>query len=159
MDFSGSFPELKAIDIDARRQKRVALHLAGDYPCLEKIQYEGTFGCLTGTLTGVFPVLESMQYFCTTCSINLDLTGTWEKSCHIVIKNRGEPIVLKFPKDIGVIVKTKTAVKGKVKAVGLEKKKGHLKTRIFTNSLFPESPVVLNVEIETVQGGDITLIG
>lgn len=159
MDFSGTFPELKTIDIDARRQKRVSLNLVGDYPVLQKIQYEGTFGNLTGSLTGHFPLLENMQYFCSTCSINLDLTGTWEKSCHLIIKNNREPVILRLPKDIGVIIKTKTSLKGKVKAIGLEKKKSHLKKKVFVNSLFLTSPIVLNIEIETISGGDITLIG
>ncbi len=159
MDFTGSFPELKTIDIDARRQKRVALKLVGDYPVLEKIQYEGTFGYLVGSLTGSFPALENVQYLCSACSINLDLTGIWEKSCRIVIKNCVEPIVLKLPKDIGVIITTKTAMKGKVKAIGLEKKRSHLRKKVFVNSLFLTSPVVLNIEVETVKGGNITLIG
>lgn len=152
-DFSGSFPQLENIDIDAKRKKRVELYLTGVYPNLETLIYEGTFGSLKGELTGQFPKLKSVDILCTSCAMNFDLEGKWEKSCEINIRGMKEDICLTIPKDIGIIVRTRVGARGRVFAGDL-KKKGWLGVlnKTYRNHLAETAEIVLTINIETSDG-------
>lgn len=113
-DFSGEYPQLENIDIDARRKKRVEMLLTGDYPILEKINYEGSFGSLIGKLTGSFANLTTVNFLCSSSAMQLDLTGNWQKDCEINIQGSTGNIVITLPKNVGLTVHTKTGPTGKV---------------------------------------------
>ncbi len=152
-DFSGAFVNLEKIDIDARRKKNVELLVTGDFPLLEKISYEGTFGLLKGSLTGNFSLLEEVSILCTNCAMELDLKGHWEKSCEIVIRGGKENITLLLPEEVGIIVKTKTAPKGKVILSSDLKKKGFgIWKKKYMNPLAETAPIVLTISIESSEG-------
>lgn len=153
-DFSGAFPQLENIDIDARRKKRVEFYMTGDYPKLKKVNYEGSFGNLSGELTGHFPLLSQINFLCGSCTMDLDLTAPWEHSCEITITGMREDIHLKLPKDVGLIISTKTGVKGKVFPSEELKKKGWLGVwnKTFRNALADQHPIVLTLYIETTDG-------
>lgn len=152
-DFSGAFHQLENIDIDAKRKKRVELYLTGEYPNLETVIYEGSFGSLKGELTGHFPKLTSVDILCTSCAMNFDLIGKWEKSCEINIRGMKEDIYLTLPKDIGIIVRTHVGARGRVFAGDL-KKKGWLGVlnKTYRNPLAETADIVLTINVETSDG-------
>lgn len=158
-DFSGPFPNLENIDIDARRKKCVEFDLSGDYPLLTTLNYEGSFGRLTGNLTGDFPQLSFVNLLCTSCAMELDLTGNWQKNCEINIRGQKEDLVLKLPENVGLIIHTKTGVSGKVIPSENLKKKGffHILNKTYYNELAETAPVVLTLHIETTDGKIILL--
>lgn len=153
-DFSGSFPNLEDIDIDARKKKRVEFDLSGDYPKLASVNYEGSFGHLKGDLTGKYPLLSSVNILCTSCAMQLNLAGEWKQSCQIAIRGMKEDIVLTLPEDVGLIIHTKTSPSGKVIAKEGLKKKGWFKIwkKTYHNALAETAPVVLTLDIETTDG-------
>lgn len=153
-DFPGEYAHLKNIDIDAIRKKKVEISLKGEYPLLESINYEGGFGTLKSALTGKFPLLQSVNFLCKSCAMEIDLAGSWEQSCHIVIHGMKEDITLTLPKDIGLVVHTKTAPKGKVINECDLKKKGwfSLLNKTYYNESSTSSDLVLTLEIETTDG-------
>jgi hypothetical protein len=153
-DFSGEFPELKNIDINARRKKNVEFYLTGDYPLLESVDYEGSFGVFKGELTGNFPKLAQVSFICTNCAMHFDLDTTWQCPCEITITGADEDIILFLPKDVGLVIHTKTGVKGKVVACeGLKKKKWYsITNKTFENALIETAPVTLTINIVAGEG-------
>ncbi|MCH9627355.1 MAG: hypothetical protein S4CHLAM2_09930 [Chlamydiales bacterium] len=156
-DFSGEFPHLENIDIDACRKKCVEFNLSGVYPLLTSINYEGRFGSLTGDLTGDYPELTLVNLLCTSCAMQLDLTGNWQKSCQLNIRGEKEDIALKLPENVGLIIHTKTFATGKVIAKEGLKKQGwfHILKKTYQNELAETAPIVLTLEIETTDGNII----
>jgi hypothetical protein len=153
-DFEGEYPELEHINIDAKRKKNVEFHLTGNYPELELVNYEGSFGSLTGKLTGQFPKLEMINFLCSNCAMQLDLNSNWTQSCEINIRGMDEDVVISLPKDIGLEIHTKVAVKGKVLPCdGLKKKEklGVLK-KTYTNAQAETSPIILKINVEVADG-------
>jgi hypothetical protein len=153
-DFSGEFPELENIAINARRKKNVEFYLTGDYPVLESVDYEGSFGVFTGELTGNFPKLALINFICTSCAMDFDLGAEWQSSCEINITGADEDIVLNLPKEVGLVIYTKTGLKGKViPCEELKKKKRFgVLNKIFENSLAETAPVVLTIHIACGDG-------
>lgn len=153
-DFTGEYPFLENIDIDARRNKKVELVLTGEYPILETINYEGTFGALKGKLTGNFPNLSLVNFLCTSCAMDLDLSAGWQRSCEINIVGMKEDIILNLPQDVGIQIKTKTGARGKVIAAEGLKKEGWfgILKKTYKNALFDTSDVVLIINVETTDG-------
>jgi hypothetical protein len=153
-DFEGTYPELEHIHIDAKRKKNVVFHLTGEYPALARVNYEGSFGVLSGELTGVFPQLEMINFLCSNCAIDLDLTAQWSRCCEINIRGVDEDIVLILPKDVGLEISTKVALKGKVLPCEGLKKKGRLGIlkKTYVNDLLETSPIVLKINIELAEG-------
>lgn len=156
-DFSGGYPNLENIDIDAKRKKRVEFTLTGEYPILETIQYDGSFGILTGKLTGNFPKLRSVNFLCGSCAINLDLSSDWKQSCEINVRGAKENVILKLPKSVGLIVHTKTGVNGKVIPAEGFKKQGWfgVLNKTYHNPLVETAEIVLTLNIETTDGNII----
>lgn len=149
-DFEGDYPNLENIDIDARRKKRVELLLPGEYPLLEKINYEGTFGSLIGKLTGSFPKLSTVNFLCSSAAMQLDLTGKWCQDCEINIRGTTGNIVITLPKENGVIVHTKTSSTGKVVNNGLRKKGWGWLNKTFMNEQHgndKDIQLVVNIEV------------
>jgi hypothetical protein len=153
-DFSGIFPELEHIDIDATRKKNVSLDLTGEYPQLTSINYRGSFGKLTGSLTGKFPLLSQINLLCTSCGMDLDLNARWQQSCVINIQGQDEDITLNLPKDVGLVIHTKTKAKGKVVPCEELKKKNRfgIFNKIFENDLAETSPIVITLNVELADG-------
>ena len=153
-DFAGHYPDLENIDINGRRRKNVEFYLTGEYPILESVNYEGAFGILSGELTGTFPKLTLVNFLCTHCAMKFDLDAEWKQSCEINIRGGDENIHLTLPKNVGLIIHTKTAVKGKVVASeGLKKKNrfGILK-KTFENELAETADIVITLNIECADG-------
>ncbi|MCH9609658.1 MAG: hypothetical protein S4CHLAM45_00460 [Chlamydiales bacterium] len=150
-DFKGDYPHLEKIDIDGRRKKCVELHLTGTYPLLKRLSYEGGFGTLMGEITGDFPNLTHVEVLCGAADMDLDFTGTWHKSCTINIRGLTENIAIKLPDDVGLIIHTKTALKGKVISHKELKKKGFFK-RTYTNEIAETAPITLTLNIEATEG-------
>ena len=153
-DFEGAFPDLENIDINARRKKNVEFYLTGSYPILESLNYMGSFGSLTGDLTGNFPKLALINFLCASCAMDLDLRSDWQQSCEIHIRGGNENIVLTLPKDVGLIIYTKTDLKGKViPCEELKKtKRFALLNKSFQNELAETASVVLTIHIEAKDG-------
>lgn len=152
-DFAGDYPNLENIDIDARRKKRVEMVLTGNYPLLEKINYEGSFGSLIGKLTGSFPALSAVNFMCSSAAMQLDLCGEWQKNCEILIRGSTGNIVVTLPKDIGVAVYTKTGTTGKVvNNNGFRKKGWGWMNKTYVNELYGnEEAIQLTVVIEVTK--------
>lgn len=149
-DFSGDYPKLENIDIDGKRKKRVEMLLTGDYPILERINYEGTFGSLIGKLTGSFPKLSAVNFLCSSAAMQLDLSGKWEHNCEVNICGTTGNIVVHLPKDIGVIVHTKTGTTGKVVNNVFRKKGWGWLNKAYVNEHFGDESVpqlVINIEV------------
>lgn len=152
-DFSKTYPLLENIDIDARRKKKVEFNLTGEFPVLETLTYDGTFGSLVGRFTGTFPKLREVNFLCTSCAMDFNLLGKWERSCEINIRGMKEDIILKVPKDIGVIVHTKVGVRGKVVIADMKKKGWFgVLNKTYRNSLAKTSEVVLTINVEATEG-------
>ena len=153
-DFSGQYPQLEKIEIDARRKKNVVFKLTGNCPLLERVNYEGFFGTLSGKLTGNFPLLSVVNFLCTNCAMDLDLSSHWHRSCTINLRGSEGDIVLKLPQDVGLIIHTKTAARGKVIPCESLTKKGWLGlfNKTYQNSLFDTAPVVLTINVELTDG-------
>ena len=153
-DFSGEFLQLENIDIDACRKKNVKFYLTGSYPELESVNYKGAFGVFSGELTGNFPQLSLINFLCTSCAMNFDLEANWQRSCEINIRGTDENIVLTLPKDVGLVIHTKTSLKGKVVVCEELKKKGWFKilNKTYKNSLAETAPVVLTINIDINDG-------
>ncbi|WP_213318705.1 hypothetical protein [Chlamydiifrater volucris] len=157
-DFSGKYPDLQDIDIDARRNKRVFLDCSGQFPLLKTISYEGTFGVLNGNFTGNYEALDYLSIRCTSCKINLSFEGLWKKDAVVNIRNRSEPICLRLPKTVGVIVQTRTSFGGKVNISQeyRQRKKG-FRNKVFYNELAGTFPTI-TFDIQTCDGGSITIL-
>lgn len=112
-DFTGHYPELTHIEIDARRKMHVDMDLSGHYPVLEKISFEGGFGTISGQITGEFPLLKEISIKCTKATLNLDFEAKWTKECLINITCQGNSTI-KLPKDIGCHVTVISSPFGKV---------------------------------------------
>lgn len=153
-DFAGKFLELENIDINARKKKNVEFYLTGDYPVLESVNYEGSFGVLSGKLTGNFPKLALINFICTSCAMDFDLGAKWQQSCEIHIQGADQDIVLDLPKDVGLVIHTRTGMKGKVIAPeGLKKKKWYsILNKTFENALVETAAVVLTIYVECGDG-------
>ena len=118
------------------------------------VNYEGSFGVLTGKLTGKFPQLAVVNFLCSSCAMTLDLSAPWSRSCEINIRGADEDVVLTLPKDVGLEIHTKVSLKGKVMPCeGLKKKEklGVFK-KTYVNDLAETSPVVLIIHIELADG-------
>lgn len=152
-DFSGEYPNLETIDINARKKKHVELDLSGEYPKLESIEYEGSFGLFNGKLTGDFPNLKTATFMMTSALMHFDLTGEWKRSCDITINGAKRDITLYLPKDIGVCVTTSTGVRGGVHAKGFTKK-GWLPftKKEYQNELAESSDIVLTIHVTSTDG-------
>lgn len=158
MDFSGEFPLLEKITIDAKRKKRVYLDLSGSYPLLKHLSYEGTFGILNGVVSGDFPMTETISFLTSSCAISLDFRGRWTKSIVVTIKNFEEDIHLIVPEDVGVGIKTVTSFKGKVIAdKGLKQLRGKWRKKFFVNNLYSQDAVNVVFNVETSGKGNIIL--
>lgn len=153
-DFGGLYPQLERINIDGHKKKCVELDLTGEYPVLKNITFDGSFGKFTGELTGSFPVLTDLDVKVTSNQVKLDLRGHFGQDCNILITGTTADVTLHLPKDVGLDIKTKTSMKGKVKADHL-KKKGLFRKKRFCSNL--EAPVTLTLFIE-VSDGQITLL-
>ena len=156
-DFSGVYPQLENIDVDGRRKKNVEFHLTGEYPLLESVNYKGTFGSLSGELTGNFPLLSLINFMCTSCAMRFDLNADWQRSCEINITGGTENIVLKLPKNVGLVIHTTTAARGKViPCKGLKKKSwlGIFK-KTYENELVESSPIIITLNIALSDGSII----
>lgn len=152
-EFAGGYPNLENIDIDAKRKKNVEFLLTGECPLLESVYYEGSFGVLTGMLTGIFPKLTKVDFLCKNCAIDLDLTSNWQQSCEINIRGAKQNVILKLPESVGVIVYTHTGPKGKVIAGGDFKKKGWgILNKAYINPQAETSDIVLTLVVETSDG-------
>ncbi len=153
-DFEGDFPELEEINIDARKKKNVELFLTGSYPLLERINYEGSFGILSGKITGDFPNLRLINLICRSCSMKIDLDAPWSRSCSINIHGADEDVVLTLPKNVGVEIHTKVAIKGKViPSEGLKKMgKMAILKKSYVNELVESSPILLTIYVEVADG-------
>src|SRR5262249_47601586 len=158
-EFAGQLPKLVNIDIDAKKKKNVEFQLTGDCPLLETINYEGTFGILKGKLTGHCPKLALINFLCTSCAMDLDLEADWQQSCEINIQGEKENVVLKLPKNVGLVIHTRTAAKGKV-VLSNDDLKDDLKKQNFfgffkktyQNELAETAPVLLHISITTTEG-------
>ncbi len=154
-DFAGFFPRLENIDVDARKKKNVDFQLTGDYPILEKISYEGAFGTLSGALTGRFPKLTLINFVCANTGVKLDLKARWTQSCTINVSGGNKDIALILPKDVGLVIHTKTGVKGKViVSENLKSKKRwyNILNKTYQNDLAETSPIVLTICVESIDG-------
>jgi hypothetical protein len=153
-DFSGDYPELEKIDIDATRKMRVEVSMTGNYPLLERILYEGGFGTLNGKLTGHFPNLTTIEFLCGSCAMDFDLRGRWEKSCTLRFCGRDENIILKLPSDIGIRIHTKTGLEGKVIVEAPLTKEGFFAiwSKRYSNELAETASIVLDLEVITGKG-------
>ncbi len=150
-DFSGEYSQLENIDIDARRKKRVEMLLTGEYPLLEKVHYEGSFGSLIGKITGSFPKLSLLNFLCSSAAMQLDLNGKWKQSCEINIQGTTGNIALTLPKDIGVIIHTKTGPTGKVFNNDLQKQGWGWVNKTFVNELYGQSEIQLTINVEVTK--------
>lgn len=153
-EFPGEYANLKNINIDATRKKKVEFYLNGDYPLLKTVNYEGGFGVLKGELTGKFPQLTLVNFLCTSCNIDFDLSGQWEQNCEITVRGMKEDITLILPTNVGLVIHTKTSPSGKVIANHELKKKGWLGVlnKTYYNTLSETSDVVLTLHLETTDG-------
>ncbi len=152
-DFKGEYPDLEKIDIDGRRKKNVEIYLSGNYPLLKKITYDGGFGVLIGELTGDYPELRTVDIKCGDANMELDLRGKWHQSCTINIAGLKENISIDLPTDVGVIVNTKTKLRGKVISNQM-KKQGRLQifNKTFHNDLVQTAPVVVTLNVDLTDG-------
>ncbi|MCP5469090.1 MAG: hypothetical protein H7A36_01110 [Chlamydiales bacterium] len=150
-DFSGLYPHLENIDIDAVRKKNVEIDLSGEYPLLHSICYDGTFGMCKGLLTGTFPMLSDIDITVTSNKVKLDLRGDWQKNCEINIRGTSADIVLELPKSVGLDIYAKRSVSGKISAKdGLKKKGfGQLRKHFVAN---PDAEVTLTLNLEVTSG-------
>jgi hypothetical protein len=156
-DFSGDWPNMEDIDIDATRKKRVEVDLTGNYPLLERINFEGGFGLLRGQVTGNFPKLTLINFLCGSSAMTLDFTAKWIQSCEINIRGAREDVTLVLPSDVGLIVSTKVGPRGRVRVEeGLKKKGFGLLKKNYQNTLASTAEIVLQINIETSEG-DIIL--
>ncbi len=156
-DFEGEYPDLENIDIDGRRKKNVEFYLTGEYPKLEKVNYEGAFGILEGHLTGTFPKLSKINFLCSSCAMKLDFRGEWAQSCAITITGAKEDISILLPKEVGLVIHTKTSAKGRVIPCEELKKKNKLGilNKNFENELASTASIVLTINIEVTEGSII----
>jgi len=154
-DFSGEWPNMETIDIDARRKKRVEVDLTGSYPLLESINFEGGFGLLRGEITGDFPKLERVNFLCGSSAITLDLTSAWRQSCTITVRGLNEDVTLLLPADVGLVVQTKVGARGKVYMDGLKKKGFGIWKKNYRNPESKSSEIVLTINVETQDGNII----
>lgn len=151
-DFTGVYPNLEEIEIDAKKKYRVEMLLTGEYPVLEQIEYHGGYGILKGKLTGHFPQVEEVVIDCNNAQINLDLRGEWEKDCHITIRGTTGDIALKLPKNIGVVAHTKLKG-GKVISSHLVKQGRGWRNKTFVNELVGhEDTITLTLDVESTKG-------
>lgn len=151
-DFSGSYPQLENIAIDASRQMRVSMDLSGDYPLLKKISYEGTFGSFVGKLTGHFPALEEIYFRCSSTAAKIDLNAPWEKNCVIHLMGGRGDLELNLPKNVGIVINTKVGVKGRVINKAFEKKGRGILKKTYFNPEQENAPIQLTLNIEMGEG-------
>lgn len=153
-DFSGEFPNLEDIDIDARKKKCVEFDLSGDFPLLTSVNFEGGFGELKGNLTGNYPCLTLVNLLCSSCAMKLDLRGKWEKSCQINIRGLKEDVTIVLPEDVGLVINTKISPSGKVCPKEGLKKQGwfSILNKTYKNELARTAEIVLTLDIEISDG-------
>ncbi|BAE81628.1 conserved hypothetical protein [Chlamydia felis Fe/C-56] len=157
-NFSGKFLDMETMEIHAQRKKRVHFDASGVFPKLESIVYNGSFGFLRAKLTGWYPELTSLVIACSSCKMDLDFRGKWEKNTSISVSNESAPLTLTFPKDVGVIVHTKVSTKGKVIVEGNFEKQGRgIWKKTYHNSLVGIAPITLVFDVHSGSGGTITL--
>lgn len=157
-DFSGEYPEMETIEIHAQRKKRVTLDVSGNFPKLESIVYQGSFGLLQAQMTGTYPELSSLTMQCTACKMQMDFRGEWKQNAFITASNEQEPMIVILPKNVGVVVHTKTTFKGKVYVEGDYTKQGRgIWNRVYHNPLVGISPITLTFTLHSDGGGSITL--
>lgn len=154
-DFSGEWPNIENIDIDAKRKKRVEIDLTGTYPLLEKINFEGGFGLLRGEVTGHFPKLTLINFLCGASAMTLDFTAQWMQSCEINVRGSKENVTLILPKNVGLVVATKVGARGRVYAEGLKKKGFGLLSKSYENELAKTAEIILRINVETSEGNII----
>ncbi len=149
-DFSGLFPHLENIDIDAHKKKCVEVDMSGEYPLLRSFCFDGSFGTFDGMLTGSFPLLSELEFSVTDNNMKIDLRGDWQKDCDITLVGRDAEVVIKLPKGVGLDIRTKTATRGKVVAEGLKKKGfGFNKKRFLVH---PEAEITLHLDLQIANG-------
>lgn len=153
-DFSGLYPHLENIDIDAIRKKNVEFDLSGTYPLLRSICYEGSFGAFDGLFTGSYPLLDEIKFKVTSCRMKFDLRGQWEKDCEITITGTDADFTLQLPKDVGLVIHTQRKIQGKVIVPDTLKKKGHFLKKSFYANEGADVTLTLNLVVTT---GQITL--
>lgn len=102
-DFRGEYPHLTDVDIDAKRKKDVEVILNGSYPMLEKINFEGGFGTISGDLSGAFPKLKEITITCTEAKLDLNLQAKFEEECTISIVGKGDMEII-LPQEVGLFV-------------------------------------------------------
>lgn len=151
-DFSGEWPNIEVIDIDATRKKRVEIDLTGHYPLLEKIHFEGGFGLLNGAITGQFPKLTTINFLCGSSAMTLDFRAKWTQSCEINVRGMKENINITLPAEVGLVVMTKVGARGHVYVEGLKKKGFGLLNKHYKNALADRAEIVLYVNIEATDG-------
>nr|WP_231881970.1 hypothetical protein [Candidatus Chlamydia sanziniae] len=157
-NFSGYFPDMESMEIEAQYKKRVEFDVTGDFPKLESIVYKGSFGYLRAKFKGHYPCLTLLNFLCTSCKMDMDFRGDWLQSGSITIRNEEEPIVLLLPKNVGVIVHTTTSLKGKVCIEGSFVKQGRgIWNKTYHNSSVGSSPVTLVFHVRSSGSGTITL--
>lgn len=113
-DFSGTYPELEEINIDAKKKMRVEMVLNGSYPVLKDFLYVGCFGTFDGIVTGHFHAIKEMTFACGSSSCSLDFTGTWDQDCTINIKNNYGDVAIKLPENVAITLETKVGPAGKI---------------------------------------------
>ncbi|WP_174165546.1 hypothetical protein [Chlamydia serpentis] len=156
-DFSKNYPDMENIEIQAQRKKRVEFNMTGEFPRLETVDYVGSFGHLRAKFRGHYSVLSCLNFSCGACKMDMDFRGNWRKSGTITICNQQEPITLKLPQDVGVIVHTKISLKGKVCILGNLVKQGWgVWNKTYHNDLVGVSEVTLVFNVAS-GGGTITL--
>jgi len=153
-DFSGVYPNLENIDINARKKKHVKFDLSGEYPVLETVEYEGSFGLFDGKLTGFYPNLKFATFSMTNSLMDFDLRGKWQRSCEINISGTDRDVTLYLPSDIGISVEAHTGLKGSVHAPAEFKKRGWLPfaKKVYENELVETADVVLHITVSTGDG-------
>ncbi|WP_201456637.1 hypothetical protein [Chlamydia sp. 17-3921] len=157
LNFSGDFPDMETMEIQAQRKKQVKFDASGNFPKLESVFYRGSFGSLKANFSGCYPNLSSVNFSCTACKMDLDFRGQWFQNNSIVISNEEQPISLILPQDVGIIVHTKTTFKGKVFINGDFVKQGHgIWNKTYHNSLVGISPITLVFHVRS-SGGTISL--
>lgn len=147
-DFSGNFPNLENIDIDATKKYRVEMTLDGNFPLLEEIRYLGSFGDLKVKMTGTFHALTNADFSVASSNSKFDLRGTYQKHCTIRIASTRGNMTIIVPKDVGYVLTTHIGPKGRVVTDLKQKGFGWLERR-YENDLQEK---MITLSLETKEG-------
>lgn len=147
-NFSGNYPQLENIDIDATRKYRVEMLLDGNYPILSDIRYKGSIGELKVKMTGTFHKLTSAEYFLGSTQAKIDLRGSYKKPCTIHLTSSKGDVTVTLPKDTGYTVTVHQGPTGRVRTELKQKGYGWLE-RHYENAIVEKT---LTIEIETKEG-------